>query len=95
MTDPDKPTWEYVLGKQIQETHNAHAHDTVFPATLVLLVVVGDLRASDAQYPGIGNGHTIGIAGNILEDEIDTFGRRARVNNRKRPNLGPGRIWLR
>lgn len=81
MTDPDKPTREYVLRKQIQEAHNAHIHDTMFPATFVLLVVVGNLRAGDAQYPGIGNGHTIGIAGNILEDEIDTFGRRARVND--------------
>ena len=81
MADSDKPVREYVLGKQIQEVHNVHGHDTMFPATLVLFVVVRYLFVSQVQNPGVGDGHTIGIAGNILEDEIDTFGRRARVNN--------------
>ena len=71
MTDPDKPAWEYVLGKQIQETHNVHVHDTMFPATLVLLIIIRDLRVSDIQNSGIGDSHTIGIARNILEDKID------------------------
>lgn len=45
-------------------------------ATLILLVVIGYLPFSHVHYPGIGDGHTIGIAGNILEDLIDAFGRR-------------------
>jgi len=50
-------------------------------ATLVLLIVVRDLRVCDVQNPGICDGHTIGIAGNILEDQIDAFGRRTRVDD--------------
>lgn len=40
----------------------------MFPATLVLLVVVRYLFVGQVQYPGIGDGHTIGIARDILED---------------------------
>ena len=77
MTDPDKPAREYVLGKQIQEFINFHSHDTMFSATLVLLVVIGDLFVGQIHYSGIGDGHTKDIAGNILKDQIDTFGRRS------------------
>ena len=52
----------------------------MLPSTLVLLVVIGDLRVSDVQNPGICDGDTISIAGNILKDQIDTFGRWTRVN---------------
>jgi len=77
VTDPDKSVWKYMLGKQIQEAHNVHGHDTMFSATLVLLVVIGDLRVCDVQNPGVGDGHTKGIAGNILEDKIGSFGWRS------------------
>ena len=76
VADPDKPTREYVLGKQIQEAHNAHAHDTMFTATLVLLVVVGYLFVGQIQYSGIGDGHPISIAPDVLEYLTDAFCRR-------------------
>ena len=58
VADPDKPTWEYVLGKQSQKGINGHGHDTMFPSLLVLFVVVGYLRVCDVQYSGVGDGHT-------------------------------------
>ena len=52
--------------------------------TSVILVVVRDMRVGNIKNPGVGYGYTVGIAGNILEDLIDTFSRRLRIDNPRR-----------
>ena len=85
MTDPDKPAWEYMLGQEIQEVSNVHGHDAMLTATLVLLVVVRDMRVSNVKYSGIGDGDAISIASDVFKNKIDSLGRRPRVDD---PVLG-------
>ena len=76
MTDTDKPVRQYVLGQSSQEIVNSNVGDFVLPTTSVILVIEGNMRVCDIQYPGIGDSHTIGIASDVFEHLIHPLGRR-------------------
>ena len=76
VTDPDKPFRQYVLREKIQECIDALGLDPMLSAISIVLVIVRDSAISHVQYPGIGNGHTIGIASDVFQDLTDSLGRR-------------------
>ena len=76
MTYTDKPVWQYVLREKIQERIDALFLDLMLAATSVVFVIVGDSVISHVQYPGICNGHTIGITSDVFKNLADSLGRR-------------------
>ena len=73
MTYTDKPVRQDVLGQSSQEIVNSNVGDFVLPTTSVILVIEGNMRVSDIQYPGICNGHTIGIASDVFKNLADSL----------------------
>ena len=61
--------------QQIKERIDVHGHDTVLSTLLVHLVIIRDMSVCNIEYPGIGDGHAIGIAPDVLEHLTDAFGR--------------------
>ena len=61
--------------EQIKERIDVHGHDTVLSTLLVHLVIIRDMSVCNIEYPGIGDGHAIGIAPDVLEHLTDAFGR--------------------
>ena len=70
VTDTDKPVRQYVLGQSSLEIVNSNVGDFVLPTTSVILVIEGNMRVSDIQYPGICNG----LYKCILKDRADIAG---------------------
>ena len=61
--------------EQIKERIDVHGHDTVLSTLLVHLVIIRDMSVCNIEYPGIGDGHAIGIAPDVLEHLSDSLGR--------------------
>ena len=61
--------------QQIKECIDVHGHDSMLAALLVYLVVIRDMSVSNIEYPGISNGHAVGIAPDVLEHLSDSLGR--------------------
>lgn len=81
MSYSHEPVGEYMQGEQIQEVVNFHVHNAMLPAFSIILVVVRDGRIGHLQYPGVGDSHPVCIASDILQYLIDSFSRRAGVND--------------
>ena len=62
--------------QKMKERVDVHGHDAMPAILLVHLVVIGDTSVSHIQYPGVGDGHSIGIAPDVLEHLADTLGGR-------------------
>ena len=73
MTDTDKPVRQYVLGQSSQEIINSNVGDFVLPITSVILVIEGNMRVSDIQYPGICDSYTKGIAPDVFKNLADSL----------------------
>ena len=71
--------------EQIKERIDVHGHDTVLSTLLVHLVIIRDMSVCNIEYSGIGDGHTIGIAPDVLEHLSDSLGRGLGMND---PRLG-------
>ena len=113
MTYSDKMVRQDMKRQQAEESIDVHGHDSMLAALFVHLVVVGDSPVCDIEYPGVGDGHTVGIAPDVFEDLTHTICRGLGMDDPvlveallayslrdgnafcKRPNLGPGLIWLR
>ena len=81
MPDPDEPVRQDVLREQLQEGVYGHVHDSV-PASLpVHLVVVGDVLVSQAEDPGVGDGHPVGVTSDVLENQSHSLGGRSRIDD--------------
>ena len=61
--------------QQIKECIDVHGHDSMLAALLVYLVVIRDMSVSNIEYPGISDGHAVGIAPDVLEHLSDSLGR--------------------
>ncbi len=72
----DKPVWKYMLREQVKKRINVHGHDAMLAAFPVHLIVIGNPVIMNIQNPGIGYGHAISIASDILKHHSDSFGRR-------------------
>ena len=59
--------------QQAEEGIDVHGHDSMLAALFVHLVVVGDSPVCDIEYPGVGDGHTVGIAPDVFEDLTHTI----------------------
>ena len=75
VTYSDEMTWQYMKRQQIKECIDVHGHDSMLAALLVYLVVIRDMSVSNIEYPGISNGHAVGIAPDVLEHLSDSLGR--------------------
>ncbi len=67
--------------QQIEERVDVHGHDSMLTALLVHFVVVGDSSIGNIEYPGIGDGHAVGIAPDVFEHLSDSLGRWLGMNN--------------
>ena len=76
VTYSDEMTWQYMKRQQIEERIDVHGHDSMLAAFLVHLVVIRDMSVCNIEYPGIGDGHAVGIAPDVFEHLSDSFGRR-------------------
>ena len=75
VTYSDEMTWQYMKRQQIKERIDVHGHDTVLSTLLVHLVIIRDMSVCNIEYSGIGDGHAIGIAPDVLEHLSDSLGR--------------------
>ena len=75
VTYSDEMTWQYMKRQQIKECIDVHGHDSMLAALLVYLVVIRDMSVSNIEYPGISDGHAVGIAPDVLEHLSDSLGR--------------------
>ena len=66
--------------QQIEERIDVHGQDSVLAGLLVHFVVVGDSPVGDIEYPGISDGHAIGIAPDVFEYLPDSLGRRLGID---------------
>jgi len=62
--------------QQIKECIDVHGHDSMLAALLVYLVVIRDMSVSNIEYPGISDGHAVGIAPDVFEHLTDSLSRR-------------------
>ena len=76
VTYSDEMTWQYMKRQQIEERIDVHGHDSMLAALLVYLVVIRDMSVCNIEYPGIGDGHAVGIAPDVFEHLSDSLGRR-------------------
>lgn len=67
VTYSDKMSWQYMKRQQVEESIDVHGHDGMPAPFPVILVVIRDSSASDFKYPGVGDGHAIGIAPDVFE----------------------------
>ena len=81
VTYSDKMVRQYMKREQIKERIDVHGHDSMLAGLLVYLVVVGDSPIGNIKYPGVGDGHTVGIAPDVFEHLTDTFGRGLGMND--------------
>lgn len=81
MADSNKPVRQNVLREQIQKVIDIHRHHAMLTSFPVILVVIGYFIIRDLQYPGIGDSHPVGIAGDILEHLTDSLCRRYGVDH--------------
>jgi len=65
VTYSDEMTWQYMKRQQIKECIDVHGHDSMLAALLVYLVVIRDMSVSNIEYPGISDGHAVGIAPDV------------------------------
>ena len=75
VTYSDKVIRQDMERQQIKERIDVHGHDSMLAAFLVHLVVIRDMSVCNIEYPGIGDGHAIGIAPDVLEHLSDSLGR--------------------
>ena len=75
VTYSDEMTWQYMKRQQIKECIDVHGHDSMLAALLIYLVVIRDMSVSNIEYPGISDGHAVGIAPDVLEHLSDSLGR--------------------
>lgn len=75
VTYSDKVIRQDMKRQQIKERIDVHGHDSVLAPLFVHLVVIGDMSVCNIEYSGIGDGHAIGIAPDVLEHLTDAFGR--------------------
>jgi len=85
VTYSDKVIRQYMKRQQIEERIDVHGHDSILAALLVHLVIIRDMSVCNIEYPGIGDGHAIGIAPDVLEHLSDSLGRGLGMND---PRLG-------
>mgnify|MGYP007069936755 CR=1 FL=1 len=76
VTYSDEMTWQYMKRQQIEERIDVHGHDSMLAAFLVHLVVIRDMSVCNIEYPGIGDGHAVGIAPDVFEHLTDSLSRR-------------------
>ena len=76
VTYSDEMTWQYMKRQQIKECIDVHGHDSMLAALLVYLVVIRDMSVSNIEYPGISDGHAVGIAPDVFEHLTDSLSRR-------------------
>lgn len=81
VTYSDEMTWQYMKRQQIKECIDVHGHDSMLAALLIYLVVIRDMSVCNIEYPGIGDGHAIGIAPDVLEHLSDSLGRGLGMND--------------
>ena len=81
MTYSDEMVRQYMKGQQIKERIDVHGHDSMLAGLLVHLIVVGDSRVGDIEYPGVCDSHPVGIAPDVFEDLTDSFGRGLGMND--------------
>ena len=75
VTYSDKVIRQDMKRQQIKERIDVHGHDSVLAPLFVHLVVIGDMSVSNIEYPGISDGHAVGIAPDVLEHLSDSLGR--------------------
>ena len=75
MTYSDKVIRQDMKRQQTKERIDVHVHDSMLSTLLVHFVVIGDLRVGHVLYPGISDGHAVGIAPDVLEHLSDSLGR--------------------
>ena len=85
MTYSNKVIRQDMKREQIKERIDVHGHNTVLSTLLVHLVIIRDMSVCNIEYFGIGDGHAIGIAPDVLEHLSDSFGRGLGMND---PRLG-------
>ena len=73
VTDTDKPVWQYVLRKKIQECIDTLGLDLMLATASVVLVIVGDCAISHVQDPGVSDCHTIGVASDVFKNLADSL----------------------
>ena len=81
MADPYKSVRQDVLREQIKKAIDIHSHYAMLTSLSVILVVIGYFIIRDLQYPGVGDSHSVGIAGDILEHLTDSLCRRSGIDH--------------
>ena len=81
VTYSDEMVRQYMKRQQIKERIDVHGYDSMLAALLVHLVIIRDMSVCNIEYPGIGDGHAIGIAPDVLEHLSDSLGRRLGMND--------------
>ena len=76
VTYSDEMAWQYMKRQQVEEFINVHGHDSMLASLLVHFVIIRDMSVCNIEYPGISDGHTIGIAPDVFEHLSDSLGRR-------------------
>ena len=70
MADPYKSVRQDVLREQIKKAIDIHSHYAMLTSLSVILVVIGYFIIRDLQYSGVGDSHSVGIAGDILQQGL-------------------------
>ena len=81
MADPYKSVRQDVLREQIKKAIDIHSHYAMLTSLSVILVVIGYFIIRDFQYSGVGDSHSVGIAGDILEHLTDSLCRRSGIDH--------------
>ena len=81
VTYSDEMVRQYMKRQQIQKSINGSGHNLMFASFPVILVIVQDFGVGHIQDSGIGYGHTVGIAPDVLEHLSDSLGRRLGMND--------------
>ena len=67
--------------KAPQELFPSHCHELLFTAMRMILPTKSNLAIREGNNPVVGNGNTMGVAGQIMKDVLRTSERRLRIHD--------------
>jgi hypothetical protein len=70
IADALKTRGQSVLQEAADELVGGHGHHPIFCAITIILPAEGDLAVFHSQQALVGNGHAMGIAGEVLDDVL-------------------------
>ena len=80
-TDADEGMWKHMKKKAPQELLRCEGHEFLFAAMRIILPAESDLAIRKGNNPMVGDGHTMCIAGQVMQNVLRTAERRFRVHD--------------